>query len=116
MSNNFTKTSIEFFNGISENVIPEIRLTRSKDGSTGQAIFSFNNPDALTKQDFTQIQKMSLIDKEGVIITREVSVTVSNGKRIGIEAIYIWKTQDSFNRFMRFAQEYAKDHGLSYSQ
>ena len=34
--------TIQFFNGVDEKVIPEIRLTKSKDGEAGQAFFRFN--------------------------------------------------------------------------
>ena len=33
--------AILFFNGVDEKVIPEIRLTKSKDGEAGQAFFRF---------------------------------------------------------------------------
>ena len=55
---------IQFFNGVDEKVIPEIRLTKSKDGEAGQAFFRFNNPDALLSDDFKEIQGMYLIDEE----------------------------------------------------
>jgi len=32
---------IQFYEGTDEPVLPEIRLTRSKDGTTGQALFLF---------------------------------------------------------------------------
>ena len=32
---------IQFYEGTDEPVVPEIRLTRSKDGTTGQALFLF---------------------------------------------------------------------------
>ena len=34
---------IQFYEGTDEPVVPEIRLTRSKDGNTGQALFLFRN-------------------------------------------------------------------------
>tara|TARA_Y100001968_G_scaffold29266_1_gene22643 strand:- start:39 stop:179 length:141 start_codon:yes stop_codon:yes gene_type:complete len=41
------EVSIQFFNGVDEKVIPQIRLTKSKDGSAGQAFFRFDSPEAL---------------------------------------------------------------------
>ena len=35
---------IQFIRGINEPVIPEIRLTKSNNASTGTAIFQFKNP------------------------------------------------------------------------
>ena len=108
--------SIQFFNGIDEKVIPEIRLTKSKDGQAGQAFFRFDNPEALLSDDFKDIQGMYLIDEEGQIITREINIAVSrkNGKYTAIEAVYCWRSQRDFNRFMRFANRYAKQNGLAY--
>ena len=34
---------IQFYEGTDEPVVPEIRLTRSKDGTTGQALFCSKN-------------------------------------------------------------------------
>ena len=108
--------SIQFFNGIDEKVIPEIRLTKSKDGQAGQAFFRFDNPEALLSDDFKDIQGMYLIDEEGKITTREINIAVSrkNGKYTAIEAVCCWRSQRDFNRFMRFANRYAKQNGLAY--
>ncbi len=114
MTSSEKDVSIEFFKGTKETVIPEIRLTRSKDGRTGQAIFTFEEPSALTSEDYKKIQGMYLIDNEGEIVTRDVNIRVSNGKKKGIEAIYKWRTDQDFDRFMRFANRYAKANSLSY--
>ena len=42
MSANKT-AKIQFYEGTDEPVVPEIRLTRSKDGTTGQALFCLKN-------------------------------------------------------------------------
>ena len=111
-----TSISIQFFNGIDEKVVPQIRLTKSKSGHAGQAYFRFENPDALLSDDFKEIQCMYLIEEEGQITTREIHIAVSrkNGSYKAIEAIYSWRTERDFNRFMRFANRYAKKYGLLY--
>jgi len=108
--------AIQFFNGVDEKVIPEIRLTKSKDGQAGQAFFRFNSPDALLSDNFKEIQGMYLIDEEGKITIREINIAVSkiNGIYTAIEAVYCWKSQRDFNRFMRFANRYAKQNGLAF--
>ena len=47
---------------------------------------------------------------------REVNGKFVNGKPSALEATYTWKTEDDFERFMRFAQRYAAANGLGYSQ
>ena len=110
--------AIQFFSGIDEKVIPQIRLTRSKSGHSGQAYFRFENPEALFSDDFKEIQGMFLLDEEGQIATREIHIAVSrkNGSYKAIEAIYSWRTERDFNRFMRFANRYAKEYGLLYER
>nr|QCI07550.1 photosystem II protein W [Malaconema sp.] len=107
---------IQFINGINETVVPNIKLTRSKDGNTGTATFRFNNPDILRQemQEKGDIQGMSLIDEEGKLITTEVNAKFINGKPQIIESIYLIKGPDEWDRFMRFMEEYAKDNKLSF--
>ena len=108
--------AIQFFNGIDEKVVPQIRLSKSKSGQAGQAYFRFENPEALLSDDFKEIQGMYLLDEEGQINTSEIHIAVSrkNGSYKAIEATYSWRTESEFNRFMRFANRYAKKYGLLY--
>ena len=39
-----------------------------------------------------------------------------DGEPIYLEAVYIWKNSSDFDRFMRFANSYAKSNGLGYSE
>ena len=119
MNNSMRKASIQFFQGIEETVVPEIRLEKSKNGNfTGQAFFTFRNPSVFTSENFKEIDGMYLLDEEGQIPIREINVGVSkkNGKYTSIQAIYIWKTQRDFERFTRFANRYAKEKGLEYQE
>ena len=43
------KPTIQFIKGLDEKVLPEVKLTRSRDGSTGTATFRFKNPNILDK-------------------------------------------------------------------
>ena len=114
MTNN--KVRIEFYDGVSEPVVPEIRLTRSKDGNTGQAFFIFDKPQALSSIATGEITGMKMIDGEGELITKEVKARFIDGKPTLLEAIYSWRNTDDFDRFMRFANSYAKSNGLGYSE
>ena len=108
--------TIQFYEGTDEPVVPEIRLTRSKDGTTGQAFFLFKEPQALSSITSGEITGMKMIDSEGEILTREVKVKFIDGEPLFLEAVYIWKNITDFDRFMRFANSYAKSNGLGYSE
>jgi photosystem II protein len=107
--------AIQFFRGVDEPVVPDIRLTRSRDGRTGQALFLFEEPQALAPESIGDITGMYLLDEEGEMVTREVKARFVNGRATAIEATYTWKNIPDFERFMRFAQRYADSHGLGYS-
>lgn len=107
--------AIQFFRGVDEPVIPDIRLTRSRDGRTGQALFVFEEPDALAPETMGDITGMFMVDDEGTLVTREVKARFVNGKASALEATYTWKNNEDFDRFMRFAQRYADSHDLGFS-
>ncbi len=116
MSKSTSEAVIQFFEGVNEPVVPEIRLTRSRDGKTGQANFNFEQPQALTVDKMGEITGMTMLDKEGALKTRDIKARFLNGVPSGIEATYTWKSEEDFQRFMRFAERYAKLNGLGYTQ
>lgn len=107
---------IQFIQGINEEVIPDVKLTRSRDGNTGTATFRFANPKVLDSEMSTKgtITGMYLIDEEGEIVTRDVNARFVNGKPQGIEAIYIMAEKKNWDRFMRFMERYAEENGLDF--
>nr|YP_009399810.1 photosystem II protein W [Digenea simplex]ARW69629.1 photosystem II protein W [Digenea simplex] len=109
---------IQFINGINETVIPSIKLTRSRDGSTGTATFRFNNPDIIKPemQEKGDITGMYLKDEEGELITTDVNAKFINGKPQGIECIYIIRNPSEWDRFMRFMERYANNNNLSFTK
>jgi len=107
---------IQFARGVDEEVIPEVRLTRSKDGSNGTATFYFQNPKVLSEGTTQEVTGMYMIDEEGEISTREVKGKFINGKPEAIEALYLMKSTDEWDRFMRFMERYAQDHDLGFSK
>ena len=115
MTNN-KEATIQFYEGVSEPVVPEIRLTGGKDGTTGQAFFIFEKPQALSKLSSGEIIGMKMIDEEGEITTKEVKARFVDGSPTFVEAIYSWRSKEDFERFMRFANSYAKSNGLGYSE
>ncbi|MEO1001641.1 MAG: photosystem II reaction center protein Psb28 [Cyanobacteria bacterium J06638_7] len=107
--------AIQFFRGVDEPVVPDIRLTRSRDGLTGQAMFVFDEPRALAPEALGDITGMFMVDDEGELVTREVKARFVNGRPSALEATYTWKSVSDFERFMRFAQRYADSHELGFS-
>jgi photosystem II protein len=75
----------------------------------------FEEPVALAPETMGDITGMFLVDEEGELVSREVKARFVNGKASAIEATYTWKTNDDFERFMRFAQRYADSHELGFS-
>ena len=116
MPNTNKIATISFLDGVDEPTVPEIRLTRSRDGRTGQALFNFEEPEALSAVKDGTIQGMSMVDEEGVLKTREVKARFLNGVPSAIEATYVWKSEADFQRFMRFAKRYASGHGMGYTE
>lgn len=107
--------AIQFFQGVDEPVVPDIRLTRSRDGRTGQATFVFEEPEALAPETMGDITGMFMVDEEGQLVTRDVKARFVNGKASALEATFTWKSPSDFDRFMRFAQRYAESHDLGFS-
>jgi|SRR4028118_944381 photosystem II protein len=107
---------IQFSRGITEEVVPDVRLTRSRDGSQGTATFYFENPKALDVTSTENITGMYMIDEEGEIVTREVKGKFVNGQPTALEAILLIKSPDEWERFMRFMERYAQDNGLEFSK
>jgi photosystem II 13kDa protein len=107
---------IQFSRGIDEDVVPDVRLTRSRSGDTGTATFIFTNPKALAQTSTEEITGMYMIDEEGEIITREVKGRFVNGRAEALEAVYIMKSSDEWDRFMRFMERYAEQNDLGFSK
>nr|YP_009968219.1 photosystem II protein W [Cyanidiococcus yangmingshanensis]QMX77320.1 photosystem II protein W [Cyanidiococcus yangmingshanensis]UNJ15935.1 photosystem II protein W [Cyanidioschyzonaceae sp. 3]WDB00373.1 photosystem II protein W [Cyanidiococcus yangmingshanensis] len=106
--------SIQFIQGLDEAVIPTVRLTRSRDGQTGTALFRFVQPNLLQQQG--EITGMYMIDEEGELVTRHVNAKFVNGQPQIIEALYVMKNAQAWDRFMRFMHRYAKAKGLSFQR
>jgi|TARA_B110000967_G_scaffold209943_1_gene268807 photosystem II protein len=111
-------TKIQFIRGLDEKVLPEVKLTRSRDGSTGTATFRFLNPNILDKSTAKEgeITGMYLIDEEGTLETKDVNAKFINGKPQAIESVYIMKSPENWDRFMRFMERYGKSNGLSFTK
>ncbi|KAG6662848.1 hypothetical protein CIPAW_03G271300 [Carya illinoinensis] len=78
------KPKIQFIQGTDEQTIPDVRLTKSRDGTNG------------------------------VLQSVDVSAKFVNGKPAGIEAKYIMRTPREWDRFMRFMERYSNENGLQF--
>lgn len=107
---------IQFSVGVTETVVPDVRLTRAKDGSNGQAIFYFENPDALADDSTNEITGMYMVDEEGELLTREVKAKFVNGRPEALEAIYVMKSSEEWDRFIRFMNRYAEQNELGFNK
>ena len=107
---------IQFARDIDETVVPDVRLTRAKKGESGTATFVFTNPDILAQDGNDQVTGLYLIDEEGEIVIREVQGKFVNGKPESLEAIYVMKSNDEWDRFMRFMNRYAEENELGLSK
>jgi photosystem II 13kDa protein len=107
---------IQFSKGITEEIVPDVRLTRSRSGQSGTATFIFQNPRALDSTSTEEITGMYLIDEEGEIVTREVKGKFVNGKADALEALLIMKSEEEWDRFMRFMERYAEEKGLEFGK
>jgi photosystem II protein len=108
-----SNTSMQFVKGVSESAVPDVKLTRARDGSSGTAIFFFESPDVFdaANEGAGEITGLYLVDEEGTLSTVDVSAKFVNGKPKGIEAKYTMRSAFEWDRFMRFMERYAEDHG-----
>nr|YP_009455867.1 Photosystem II reaction center protein W (psb28) [Dictyopteris divaricata]YP_010205372.1 Photosystem II reaction center protein W (psb28) [Grateloupia livida]AQZ25083.1 Photosystem II reaction center protein W (psb28) [Dictyopteris divaricata]UAV85941.1 Photosystem II reaction center protein W (psb28) [Grateloupia livida] len=110
------KPIIQFIKGIDEVTIPIVNITRSRDGSTGTATFIFEDPNIFYNILGTEneITGMFLIDDEGTLSTRDITAKFIQGKPKTIQATYIIKNSESWDRFMRFMERYATENKLTF--
>ena len=107
MTKNNENVAIQFIKGKDELDIPEIRLYRNFDGKKGHVIYKFREPKTITIENLDLIQKMYLIDKEGEILTRKIDVSILENNIKEVSSTYNWKSENEFDRFIRFAKRYA---------
>jgi photosystem II protein len=109
---------IEFIVGFPEPVVPDVKLTRSRDGSTGVATFTFDNPSFLASAsaELGETTGMYLKDSEGTLKTSEVTATFVNGKPRIVKGVLVMRGADEWDRFMRFMERYAESNGLGFSK
>lgn len=108
-------SNIQFIKGVDEPVVPEVKLTRSRDGGSGTATFMFMNPTVFeADSSLGDITGMYLVDEEGELTTADVNAKFVNGKPNSIECKYVMRSTLEWDRFMRFMERYAEDNALGF--
>ncbi len=107
---------IQFSRGITEPVVPDVRLTKSRAGEQGKATFYFDHPAILGNDVNEDVTGLYMIDEEGEIVTKEVKAKFVNGKPAALEAIYIMNSTAEWDRFMRFMERYSEANGLGFTK
>ncbi|MGF1603504.1 MAG: photosystem II reaction center protein Psb28 [Thermosynechococcaceae cyanobacterium] len=106
---------IQFVRGTDESVVPDVRLTRAPDGTSGRAFFRFDSPDVVQKGN-PEILGMFMLDEDGELSTRDVNAKFVNGQITAIEATYTMRSAQEWDRFMLFMNRYAESHGLGFNK
>nr|ASQ40317.1 photosystem II protein W [Cyanoptyche gloeocystis] len=109
---------IQFIKGIDEEIVPNVRLTHSRDGNYSTATFYFDKPSVfqVLNTSNSEITGMFLIDEEGELMTRDVNATFINGKPQALEALFTITNSTTWDRFIRFIERYAQKNNLSFTK
>ena len=92
-------SSIQFIKGIKEPSVPDVKLTRARDGSSGTAMFTFSQPSVFeASSDLGDITGLYLVDDEGTLQTVDVQAKFVNGKPDRIEAKYVMRSSFEWDR------------------
>lgn len=115
---NAQAAEIQFVKGLKEQVVPDISLTRAKDGSSGTATFKFANPNVFDASTASagEITGLFMVDEEGEMSTNDVNANFVNGKPQSIECLYVMTSPEAWDRFMRFMERYGEANGLGFSK
>jgi len=115
--------SLQFRVGCNESSVPNVKLTKARDGSTSTATFSFSYPDIIESflgapldQVLTggYVQGLFMVDEEGVITTYDLDSVFTKGKPTGVVARHVMRTEGEWQRFLRFMRRYAESNDLKF--
>lgn len=95
--------------------MPDVKLTRSRDGSSGVATFTFDQPSVFdSSRELGEITGIYMVDEEGILSSVDVSAKFVNGKPAKIEAKYVMRNAREWDRYMRFMERYAEVNNLGF--
>jgi len=109
---------IEFFKENIEPTLPIIRLTKSRNKTTGTATFIFVRPNVfnLMKTSSISLEQMALVWGKNKIITTDLTILFHKGKPFLLKSIFIFKNAQEWFQFLNFMHYYSKETGLSFSE
>jgi len=108
---------IEFVQNKKELTLPIIKLTKSRNGSTGTATFIFIKPSIFDNYNCqtVPIHGMYLLWENKKIETKEIEIFFKNGNPYILKAIFIFKNSKEWFNFLNFMNYYSKETGLSFN-
>jgi len=112
---------IQFYPDVFEPVVPDIRLTRARDGTSGIAYFEFERPSMFDPKETIEetmqeaITAMRMVDDEGEILTNKIDANFVNGQPYGLSVQYVMQSMEEWERFMRFMDRYAESNELGFA-
>lgn len=75
-------TSLQFVRGVKETSVPDVKLTRSRDGASGTATFVFTEPSIFVADgEMGDITGLYMEDDEGLLSTVDVQVRAKGAGR-----------------------------------
>jgi photosystem II 13kDa protein len=111
-------TRIEILKDISENSLPLIKLTKSKNGKTGTATFIFIKPTLFEILNYKNlpIDGIYLVWENKKITSRDIKIIFKKGQPFLLKAIFIFKNNNEWFNFLQFMNSYSKKTGLSFAE
>ena len=76
-------------------------------GALNKNLFKFYKPTTITLINYKSVQRMFLIDSEGVLSTKKIDLSISEDHVKEVKSTYNWNSEEEFKRFIRFASRYA---------
>ena len=109
---------IEFFTDFIESTLPIIRLTKSRNKTTGTATFLFIRPSVFNamQNKFDCLKTMSLLWDNKSIRTSDITILFSKGRPFLLKSIFVFKNANEWFQFLNFMQHYCNETGVSFTK
>jgi len=103
---------------IKEQILPIVKLTKSKNGETGTATFLFIKPSIFYWKGYLKysITSMYLNWAKKKIVSNDINIFFKNGKPFLLKAVFIFTSSQEWFNFLNFMTSYSKETGLFFSE